>query len=246
MKTGNRGGQRRRRDLLELCAGAFLASGGAGVWPLAARAQHPAKVPRVGILSPAENAATPEIEAFRRGLRELGYVEGRNVTLEYRFAHGDYTALRRVAEELANLRVTEATARALGLAVIRVEAASLGALRALRPETLGGGGSPFFVLPDSMFRDHRSEVPALVATAGVPSIYPGREYADDGGLMSYGANVPDNFCRAADYVDRILRGARPGDLPIQRPVKFDFVVNLKTARELGLTVPPAILARADR
>src|ERR1700730_7696495 len=200
MKTGNRGGQRRRRDLLELCAGAFLASGGAGVWPLAARAQHPAKVPRVGILSPAENAATPEIEAFRRGLRELGYVEGRNVTLEYRFAHGDYTALRRVAEELANLRVTEATARALGLAVIRVEAASLGALRALRPETLGGGGSPFFVLPDSVLAPPFGD-PRARSDGGVPSIYPGREYADDGGLMSYCANVPDNFCRAADYVD---------------------------------------------
>jgi len=100
-------------------------------------------------------------------------------------------------------------------------------------------------LPDSMFWHHRSEVLGLVATAGVPSIYAGREYADDGGLMSYGANVPDNFRRAADYVDRILRGAKPGDLPIQRPVKFDFVVNLKTAQALGLTIPPAILARAD-
>src|ERR1700737_4083557 len=98
MKTGNRGGQRRRIDLLELCAGAFLASPGAGGGLHVARAQHPANVPRVGILSPAENDATPEIEAFRRGLRELGYVEGRNVTLEYRFAHGDYTALRRLAE----------------------------------------------------------------------------------------------------------------------------------------------------
>jgi putative tryptophan/tyrosine transport system substrate-binding protein len=96
-----------------------------------------------------------------------------------------------------------------------------------------------------MFWHHRSELLALVATAGVPSIYPGREYADDGGLMSYGANVPDNFRRAADYVDRILRGAKPGDLPIQRPVRFDFVVNLKTAHELGLTIPQSILARAD-
>ncbi|HTD54294.1 MAG TPA: ABC transporter substrate binding protein, partial [Silvibacterium sp.] len=77
------------------------------------------------------------------------------------------------------------------------------------------------------------------------AIYPEREYADSGGLMSYGANVPDNFRRAADYVDRILKGAKPGDLPIQQPVKFDFVVNLKTAKELDLTVPPSILARAD-
>jgi putative ABC transport system substrate-binding protein len=95
-----------------------------------------------------------------------------------------------------------------------------------------------------MFWHHRSEVLGLVATAGVPSIY-AREYADDGGSMSYGANIPDNFRRAADYVDRILRGAKPGDLPIQRPVKFDFVVNLNTAKALGLTIPPAILARAD-
>jgi putative tryptophan/tyrosine transport system substrate-binding protein len=335
MKTGNRGGQR-RRDLFELCAAAFLASGAAGAWPLAAHAEPSAKIPRVGILSPAENEATPEIEAFRKGLRELGYVEGRNIILEYRFAGGDYTVLRRLAEELADLpvdiivtdgpagpaaagatrttpivlcmtddsvalglvnsfgrpggnvtgftslrpelsgkrvdlmrtafpramlatvllnpsgpssavhlRVTEETARALGLTVTRVEAASLGALRALRPEALGEPGGPILVLPDSMFWHHHSELLALVATAGVPSIYPGREYADDGGLMSYGANVPDNFRRAADYVDRILRGAKPGDLPIQRPVRFDFVVNLKTAHELGLTIPQSILARAD-
>ena len=76
--------------------------------------------------------------------------------------------------------------------------------------------------------------------------YPEREYADVGGLMAYGTNVPDNFRRAADYVDRILKGAKPGDLPIQEPVKFDFVANLKTAKDLGLTIPPAILARAKR
>jgi putative tryptophan/tyrosine transport system substrate-binding protein len=74
---------------------------------------------------------------------------------------------------------------------------------------------------------------------------PEREYADDGGLMAYGPSVPDSFRRAAGYVDRILKGAKPGDLPIQEPVKFDFVVNLKTAKDLGLTLPPTILARAD-
>ena len=92
---------------------------------------------------------------------------------------------------------------------------------------------------------HRQDIIALVNAARLPAIYFSREFADDGGLTAYGPNVPDNFRRAAGYVDRILKGAKPGDLPIQEPVKFDFVVNLKTARELGLTIPPATLAFAD-
>jgi putative tryptophan/tyrosine transport system substrate-binding protein len=96
-----------------------------------------------------------------------------------------------------------------------------------------------------MFWNHRREILALVAAARVPALYSEREFADDGGLIAYGTNVPDNFRRAAGYVDRILKGAEPADLPVQQPVKFDFVVNLKTAKELGLTIPPAILARAD-
>jgi putative ABC transport system substrate-binding protein len=96
-----------------------------------------------------------------------------------------------------------------------------------------------------MFYAYRRNVVALISAARLPAIYPEWEYADEGGLMAYGTNVPDNLRRAADYVDRILKGARPGDLPIQEPVKFDFVVNLKTANDLGLTIPPAILARAD-
>jgi len=96
-----------------------------------------------------------------------------------------------------------------------------------------------------MFWHYRREVVALVNEARLPAIYPEREYVDDGGLMVYGANVVDNFRRAAAYVDRILKGAKPADLPIQEPVRFDFVVNLKTAKALGLTVPPSILARAD-
>ena len=86
---------------------------------------------------------------------------------------------------------------------------------------------------------------ALINAARLPAIYPEREYVDDGGLMAYGANVPDNFRRAADYVDRILRGEKPGDLPVQLPTKFEMVVNLKTAKALGLTVPQSILLRAD-
>jgi putative tryptophan/tyrosine transport system substrate-binding protein len=128
--------------------------------------------------------------------------------------------------------------------IARVEAESAAALRALRPAAFSGA-SAVVVVPDGVFYSYRRDVVGLVNAARMPAIYPEREYADDGGLMSYGANVPDNFRRAADYVDRILKGANPADLPFQEPVKFDFVVNLKTAKELGLAIPPLILGRAD-
>ena len=96
-----------------------------------------------------------------------------------------------------------------------------------------------------MFWNNRRDIVALVNAARLPAIYPEREYVEDGGLMAYGANVPDTFRRLAGYVDRILKGANPGNLPVQQPVKFDFVVNLRTAKGLGLTIPPLILARAD-
>jgi putative ABC transport system substrate-binding protein len=96
-----------------------------------------------------------------------------------------------------------------------------------------------------MFWEHRREIVALVAAARVPAIYPEREFADDGGLMAYGPSVPDNFRRAASYIDRILKGANPAELPIQEPVKFDLIVNLKTANALRFTIPISILGRAD-
>jgi putative ABC transport system substrate-binding protein len=307
--------------------------------PSIARAEQPSdKIPRVGILTLAENNATASWEAFRRGLRELGYVEGENIILEYRFARGDFALLQPLATELATLpvevimvdgaasaqtaaaaihttpivvgalgadpmalgladslarpggnvtgftiiapelaakrvdlvksvfpaatavtvlvnpskagsgalfRITDEAAHALGLGVTRVEAASPEALHALRPEALGHAGGSVLVLTDAMFWYHRREILALVAAARVPALYPEREFADDGGLMAYGPSVPDGFGRAAGYVDRILKGAKPGDLPIQEPVKFDFVVNLKTAKDLGLTIPPLILGLAD-
>ena len=89
------------------------------------------------------------------------------------------------------------------------------------------------IIPEGMFYAYRRDVVALISAAHLPAIYPEREYADDGGLMAYGTNVPDNFRRAANYVDRILKGAKPGDLPIQEPVRFDFVVNLKTPASWG-------------
>jgi putative ABC transport system substrate-binding protein len=295
-----------------------------------------AKIPRVGILTVADSERTPMLDAFREGLHDLGYIEGRNIILEVRFAGGDLSRGLQLAAELVTLPVdvivatgvgpsnaldpsgripivapalmdpvqrgfavslarpggnvtgftlmhtelnakrlellraafphfttvtalvnpanpghklafeqTETAARSMGLgSVARAEAESAAALRALRA-TVFSGGSAVVVVPDGVFNNYRRDVVALVNAARLPAIYPEREYADDGGLMAYGANVPDNFRRAAGYVDRILKGAKPGDLPIQEPVKFDFVVNLKTARELGLIIPPSILARAD-
>jgi putative ABC transport system substrate-binding protein len=139
---------------------------------------------------------------------------------------------------------TEAAARSLALEDLRrVEADSAAALRALSPAVFSGAGG-VVVLPDGLFYNFRRDVVALVNAASLPAIYPEREYADDGGLMAYGTNVPDNFRRAAEYVDRILKGAKPGDLPFQEPVRFDFVVNLQTAKALGLTIPPLLLDRA--
>ena len=143
------------------------------------------------------------------------------------------------------LEQVEAAARSLGLADLRrVETESAEALRALSPAVFSGADG-VVVLGDGMFYSFRRDVVALVNAARLPAIYPEREYADDGGLMVYGVNLADNFRRAADYVDRILKGTKPGDLPIQQPVKFDFVVNLNTAHALSLTIPPSILARAD-
>jgi putative ABC transport system substrate-binding protein len=299
--------------------------------------QTQSTIRRVGILSTGESERTPMFDAFRAGLRDLGYVEGHNIIVEFRLAHGDYSLYPQLAAELVALPVdvivteggalsvakasgpvpvvvptvfdpvgqglassfsrpggnvtgftlmgpelipkrlelllaafpqittvialanpsnhshdklawqpVEQAAKSLGIgSVARVWAGpSPAALRALRPAVFSGA-SAIYVLGDGMFWNNRRDVVALVNATRLPSIYPEREYADDGGLMSYGANVPDNFRRAADYVDRILKGANPADLPIQEPVKFDFVVNLKTAKELGLAIPPAILARAD-
>jgi putative ABC transport system substrate-binding protein len=136
-------------------------------------------------------------------------------------------------------------AAALGLGTARtVEALDVASLRALRPAVFAGTDA-VIVLGSGMFWDYRRDIVALVNQARLPAIYPDREYVEDGGLMVYGANVPDNFRRAAGYVDRILKGARPRDLPIQEPVRFDLIVNLKTAKALGLTIPPPIFARAD-
>jgi putative tryptophan/tyrosine transport system substrate-binding protein len=106
--------------------------------------------------------------------------------------------------------------------------------------------SAFIVLASSLFFAQRGRIAELAAKSRRPAIYPNREFVEAGGLMSYGPNVPENFRRAATYVDKILKGAKPSDLPVEQPTKFELVINLKAAKQIGLTIPPNVLARADK
>jgi len=302
-----------------------------------ATAQQPAKVFRIGILSPAAAASTKAFDAFRDGLRELGYIDGANIKIEYRLAAWDYRRLPVMAHELVRLPVdvivvdggtrvaqiaqeatgtipivaatagadpveaglaasyahpggnltgftgagaelsgkrveilkeavpgasrvaalwnpatprttlqaTEEAARTLGLDVRTVEVAVPEDIFIGFEAAVGAGAEALVVLPDVMFFHERARIIALAARHRLPAIYEDREYATDGGLLTYGRDVSEQFRLAAGYVDKILKGAKPADLPIQQPTRFQLVVNLKTAEALGLTIPPAILDLAD-
>ena len=320
----------------------FLAGTGVALLaaPFAAEAQQAAKIARIGYLS-HNRAANPHThEAFRQGLRDLGYVEGRNVVIEYRDAEGKFERLPALAAELVALKVdvivAPATAGALaakhatrtlpivfavaadpvtsglvtslarpggnvtGLSILAPELVGknlelltqgvpgvsrvavlrqpgvLGertekdmlkeaevAARALgvRPQFVEARGPDDFdrafsemirahagaltVLPSTMFGSERRRLVDLAAKNRLPAMYSWREFVDAGGLMSYGPNVADNYRRAAAYVDKILKGAKPADLPVEQPTKFELVINRKTAKTLGLTIPPSLLQRAD-
>jgi putative ABC transport system substrate-binding protein len=340
MKTGNRGGQRRRRDLLELCAAAFLASGAAGAWPLnGAGAEQPAKVPRVGWIWLGPSAGNPtEVAGFRQGLKELGYIEGQNIVVDYRFGEGRDDRMADLAAELVQLRPDVLVAlgdfpvRALetvtttipvvlmtgdpvgagfvaslarpggnitgvsmmqgleGLTGKRVELlkdAVPGATRIglmFHPDNPTQVGSlaqaeevasrlglvirPFPVRrgdqleaamnsvaregidgvdiePIPPFTSYPRETGELLLKYRVPGISELRRIAESGGLLSYGPNLFDATRRQAYFVDRILKGVKPADLPVEQASRLELVVNMKTARALGLTIPPLILARAD-
>jgi len=316
----------RRRDFIKSIALGTVA------WPAAARAQQPAKIPRVGIIDEA-----PMWNAFREGLRDLGYVEGRNIAFDYRYANGVPERLAQAAAELVRLPVdviatygtppTIAAIRAtttipivmigigdavgaglaqslappggnvtgntiLGAAVVakrlqlfkeavpavsrvallwnpdnassvpmfeevKVAAAALGvtlisvALRSSnefysvftaitreRPDGVMVTGDPVSQL-------HIGQIIDFLATNRLPAMFFLRENVVAGGLMSYGASLPDLFRRGASYVQRILQGMRPADLPVEQPTKFELVVNVKTAKALGLAIPESFLLRAD-
>ncbi len=322
-----------RRQFL-IAAGALLAT------PLAAEGQQAAKVARIGYLSP-NLASSPHLrDAFLQGLRDLGYVEGRNVVIEYREAEGKLERLPALAAELVALKVdvivapntpaalaakqatrtlpivfttaadpvtsglvtnlarpggnvtglsilapeligkrlellTQAVPGVNRVAVLRqpnafgertekdiltaaeVAARALGVrlhfVEARGPDDFDGAFSEITrvradaltVLPSPMLNTERRRLVDLAAKNRLPAVYEWREYVDAGGLMAYGPNLADLYRRAATYVDKILKGGKPGDLPVEQPAKFELIINLKTAKDLGLTISQSVLARAD-
>jgi putative ABC transport system substrate-binding protein len=305
--------------------------------PCTVTAQPRSAVPRIGILTLAAEASTPVWEAFRQGLRDLGYVEGKNISLEYRFAAGQPERLSALVAELVRdqvdiivttggaaaqaardatqiipivmatsgdpirsglvaslaqpggnltglslmvtevggkrlellkealphvsrvavlwnagnpaspdeLRAIEATARGLGLQLHARAVRSLDELESTFAAMTREGAEALITLADAVLWNHRTRVVALAAQYRLPAVFDAREFADAGGLMTYGPHVPDNYRRAAVYVDKILKGTKPADLPVEQPVKFELVINLKTAQALGVTIPPALLFQAD-
>jgi putative ABC transport system substrate-binding protein len=306
--------------------------------PLAAEAQREKTVQRIGVLSTATQSAPPmtvRLDAFRQGLRELGYVEGDNVAFEYRSAEGNPDRLAGLAAELVRLKVdcivtagdtptraakqatgtipimmantsnpnqaglisslarpggnitgltsvsmelagkrlgllkevvpklsrvamfwerhssdgslaaTEGAARLLGVQLIPVEVRSLGELENAFRSVAKDRTSAVIIGWSGFFITHQARVIELAAKYRLPAIYPEQEYVPAGGLMAYATNIADLYRRAAGYVDRILKGAKPAELPVEQPTKFELVLNLKTAKALGLTIPESLLIRAD-
>ena len=305
-----------------------------------AQAQQPARIPRIGILAPpSASFISARIEAFRQRLRELGYVEGKNIFIEYRYAEGKPERLPDLAAELVRLKVdvivttgvqpvlaakkasatipivfggtndpvgtgiVASLARpggnitGLSLMVTDLDGKRLELLKEAFPKVVrvaflwGGSGGTMGNLPltdmeavakalglkllslpvrslddfDSAFaRAKRDGAQALITTTGalintqhrqvldfvaknrLPAMYAYTEFVEAGGLMSYAPNNADLFRRAADFVDKILKGTKPADIPVEQPTKFEFIVNLKAAKQIGVTVPPNVLARADR
>jgi len=320
----------RRREFITLL-------GGAAAWPLAARAQQPAKLPTIGFFGTSTPLAMSQwVAAFVQRLRELGWIEGRTVAFEYRWAEGRSERFAEIAAEFVRLKVDiivtyatppvvaakQATAvipivsavmgdpvgtglvaslarpggNVTGLSVLtpdlagkrlellrevvpnvrrlaflanvgnpitalemgQVEAAAdaLGLdvvmLEIRRPEdiapafeTLKDRAQALYVAGDPLVLTNRVRINTLSLVARLPAIYNSREYVEAGGVMSYGVNWSDLFRRTAEYVDKILRGAKPADIPVEQPSKFDLVINLTTAKALGLTIPESFLLRAD-
>jgi putative tryptophan/tyrosine transport system substrate-binding protein len=320
-----------RREFITLLGGA------AAAWPRAARAQETAKLPTIGFLGAATSSSYGQwVAAFVQRLRELGWIEGRTVAIEVRWAEGHTERLSDIAAEFVRLKVdvivthsavpvlaamqatsvipiviasaadpvstglvaslahpggnvtglslqvtdlagkrvellrevvpgmrrlaimanvgapaavlemgeAQAAARTLGLEVITSEI-QRGEDIVPAFEALNGRAEALYVSGDPLVFAHRIRINTLALAERLPTMYGPREHVDAGGLISYGPNFPALYRRAAEFVDKILRGAKPGDIPVEQPTKFDLVVNLTTAKALRLSLPPTLLARAD-
>jgi len=235
---------------------AFLAGSGAALLaaPLAAAAQKSEKLAHVGILglgptpSPQELAKSVSTNQFWLSMRQLGWVDGQNMVVERRFGESA-DQLRRGAADLVRLKVdvlfVSSAARGLGIEVHTFIVRRAGDLA---PAFLGmkkNHDRGVVVASPAFMFVHRKAVIDLAATHRMPAIYELQVFVEPGGLMSYGVNTSEMQRRAATFVDKILKGAKPGDLPVEQPTKFELVINLKTAKALGLTIPQSLLQRAD-
>jgi putative tryptophan/tyrosine transport system substrate-binding protein len=324
----------RRREFIALLGSSGFA------WPLAARAQQPGKMPMIGALmlvAPDDPDTRARLKAFNEGLEALGWIDGKTVRIEYRWAAGDQSKIDRYAAELVGLKpdvilangtpvvatLKHATTSIPIVCALVIDPVGLGLVASLaRPggnitgfsfvnteligkwsellaevapstkrtailfnpiinpwyfnflremgpakpgtpeiapmtaqtiETLHSvitelghiEGASLIMGPDAFVLAHVKEIAALAMEYRLPSISVYRQFAVEGGLMSYGPDVPDIFRRSASYIDRILKGTSPAELPVQQPDRFEFVINLKTAKALGLTIPLPLLGRAD-
>jgi putative tryptophan/tyrosine transport system substrate-binding protein len=304
-----------------------------------AQAQQSKKIPRIGFLAVLPSSAISAwTDAFRQGLRELGYVEGKNIVIEWRYAEGKLDRLPALAAELVRLKVdvivsagstaTRAVKEATStipivmsqdsdpvgngfVASLARPGGNITGLATLAPELSGkqlellkevvpklsrvtvlgtstqpgyaqwlrevklaagafgvqlqyldvlspkdieiafreankGRAEAVLVQASPVFMSQRIQIVDLAIKSRLPAIYPQTEYTEAGGLMYYGANTPDLYGRAATYVDKILKGVKPADLPVEQPTKFELIINLRAAKQIGLTIPPTVLARADR
>jgi len=302
-------------------------------------AQQATKIPRIGLLLTGTlSSSSYSLEAFRNGLRDLGYVEGKNILVEYRYAEGKPDRLPSLAAELVRLKVDvivttgtppsqaaktatttipivmalisdpvgaglvaslarpggnitglssisqdlsgkrlellkeaipkvsrvgvlydpndpakvaefkeiEVAARPLGVHLQSLEVRSLDELESAFKAATRGKATALLVLPTTILSTRTKQIAELAAKNRLPTMFATSQYMDAGGLMSYGPDYTDLWRRAATYVDKILKGAKPADLPVEQPMKFELVINLKTAKQIGLTIPPNVLARADK
>jgi len=321
----------KRREFITFLGGAAVA------WPLAARAQQAGKLATIGLIGPnVETVDRPRIAAFARRLGELGWVDGRNVKVEYRAANGIFERAGEFAAEFVRMKVdvivtggdaqvlavkraapgtpivfaaagdpvgnglvaslarpggnitgrsllltetagkrvellreivpglrrlailgnfanplvatelnaVQAAARTLNLETIKLETLRAEDI-ALAVTPLKGRADALYVCADPLISTHRERINALAIDARLPSVHTYRDSVEAGGLISYGPDFPDMYGRAAELVDKILRGTKPADIPVEQAAKFDLIVNLKTAKALGLTIPESFLVRAD-